>query len=496
MASYQSANMLPLTPRKLASESLPGYVCRLSETNGLAKQEWLPLTPVRRSAISFAHCVAMDSEALAALEKISGTAVGSLVHEQWHLLDSAAGPYIGQWGEALPIDALMLSSAQVCPICLADANPFLHADWDYSLVAVCTLHRCRLIDECHACRAALRWSRPRMAACGNCAADLRDAPASNCSEADCIVADFAAAVARFNFVGDVESLETPESLFELGRLLSLGREEFLTKREQRHFSRMPVAHRFSAAQRLANCIVQRNVIGTLIHRHLLGHIEHIRVILGESRARSRLARFLSCNEFLNVPMCRYLAYAGQGEEPLRAVELYQGRPPRLLVEAEALEFVGCSKEEFELAVADGFVSHPTSGMAYDLDELLELRRRFAALLSERNVDESLGIPGLCNALLRLRVLRSERRCSLPVAISEQHYETVLDRLMQARSSPSENEVNTVILGDVAPEVNADSLASLIVLVLNGGVTSFEWAPPWGWKQMSVDVETWEQVSRE
>lgn len=494
MSSRRPSHMLPRTPPKKGAESLPGYIVRLAEANGLEKLEWLPVTPESRSSLSFAHCVALDARALAELELMSGLTGGSLVGERWLPLESAAGPYIGIWGETLPLDAFMTSGAQICPLCLDAQEPFLHADWDFSLVTVCTHHHCWLVAECAACAAPLRWSRPRMLACSHCGFDLRRSKTRPCANSEVEVADFVAAVARFNFAGKATSLEPPEALFEMGRLLSLTRDDFLAGRQQRAFSRLYLAKRHAAASRLASCIVERAVAGQLVHRQLLAHVAHIESRLGTARAKSRLRRFLAGNDFLDVPVHRYLALAGEDEVIAQASDLFQGRPPQLFSQAQALAFIGCNEDEFDAAMADGLVRSPTQGLAFDLDELLAVRRRLEALLSERDVDQSFEVDGLCAALLRLNVLRSDRRPNRPPAISEEHFERVLDRLVEVSAPREALPPDAVNLGNALPQIDADSLALLISLVMSGGVGSFSWEAPWGWQQMSVDAMTWKRLS--
>lgn len=485
--------MLPLTPAKHAAESLPGYVMRVAETNGLHKPNWLALQPEHRAWMKFAHRVAMDSGALTALEQMMGLSTGTLTREQWRDLDSAAGHYVGLWDEAIPADALMLAGAQVCPLCLDDAQPFLHADWDFSLVTVCTRHGCQLIAECPSCGVPLSWDRARMVVCGRCAADLRRARTVHCGPEDVVVADFAAAVARFKFAGKVESLEPPESFFELGRLLCLGRDEFLDGRQQRHFSRLPLKRRYESAQILGSCIVGRTVMGEHVHRQLMGHVSHICALLGESRARSRLFRLLGSNDFLNMPVRRYLAFAENDTEPMRASELFQGQPPRLFSSAMARDFVGCTKDEFELAIADGIVKRPSRGLAYDVDHLLDVQRRLRSLLSEKDIDDSFGVPGLCEWLLKLKILKSERRTNFPAAVFVENYDGILDRLVQASIQAEGVSVELVNLGDVLAVIDAETLAILIGQVLSRSVEAFRWKDPWGWRQMAIDVQSWNRL---
>lgn len=53
---------------------------------------------------------------------------------------------------------------QVCARCV-HRDGFCRSAWELSLVTVCVLHRCTLVDRCAACGAPLRWDRPDVAIC-------------------------------------------------------------------------------------------------------------------------------------------------------------------------------------------------------------------------------------------------------------------------------------------------------------------------------------------
>lgn len=68
---------------------------------------------------------------------------------------------------------------QVCVRC-AHREGVCRAAWELSLVTACPVHRCRLIDACSVCGAALSWDRPELAIC-RCGRPLRTVTASSAS---------------------------------------------------------------------------------------------------------------------------------------------------------------------------------------------------------------------------------------------------------------------------------------------------------------------------
>lgn len=148
MIAYED---LPVRPKSITGESLPGYVYRLFDANG---------HPVPTNIVNALKLVCLTAnthpwKAQDAIERIR-RAVGSgcEIDEQWWVNPSErlSLPYAWwRWACATSGDFL------VCPQCLKEGS-FHAALWELPLVSACLIHRCMLVARCHACGQMLNWS--------------------------------------------------------------------------------------------------------------------------------------------------------------------------------------------------------------------------------------------------------------------------------------------------------------------------------------------------
>src|SRR5690606_1948691 len=88
------------------------------------------------------------------------------------------------------LDALLPRRASVCSECLRE-HGYAKESWELAPVTVCTKHRVRLFDACPGCHAPIKWERPDLFHCADCAHDLRAAEAVPASESVVrVVSDF------------------------------------------------------------------------------------------------------------------------------------------------------------------------------------------------------------------------------------------------------------------------------------------------------------------
>jgi hypothetical protein len=79
------------------------------------------------------------------------------------------------FGHRLWDELLTVRHRRVCPLCLAE-RPHQRAQWDLSIVSVCTRHQVKLVTVCQSCTRYLCWQRGSVCIC-RCGFDLRR---SNC----------------------------------------------------------------------------------------------------------------------------------------------------------------------------------------------------------------------------------------------------------------------------------------------------------------------------
>lgn len=151
--------ILPLRDVPQPDESFMGYVLRMSNWNGLSGIYWLYLLLGRERLNRFEY---EDIDPIAEIfgcdPKILKMKFVAPIRDNGMRMYSAHGhqmkkPYL-----------MRHLRPQCCPICIGNfgRSGLL---WDFSLISVCQIHRCKLIDECPQCQQKMKWSRPRMIGC-------------------------------------------------------------------------------------------------------------------------------------------------------------------------------------------------------------------------------------------------------------------------------------------------------------------------------------------
>lgn len=169
--------MQPLvsTPPHNPTESLLGYVLRVSERNGyetpmhildyagITRREALsPFFPIDR----FSAVLGKEPGHLLPIAYSARRTAGNL---QFRLL----GHDLGQSTRAR---TYKLAKPTFCPQCVAERE-YLEAHWDIELVTACPRHGCRLLATCPACGKKVRWHRKGLLRC-ECGQDWSDAKTS------------------------------------------------------------------------------------------------------------------------------------------------------------------------------------------------------------------------------------------------------------------------------------------------------------------------------
>lgn len=154
-----------MVPPKLArhphphpTESLPGYVLRLSEANG---------HPSPRRLFRLAGMIANESSFTRfACSKLASIAnLPTLDLEQLAFTRSEKGPEsIFLLKNRVSAKDLNLGGARVCPECVAEKG-FIEAHWHIELMVACPVHAKAVIWFCGKCRSRLNWLRPGLLEC-------------------------------------------------------------------------------------------------------------------------------------------------------------------------------------------------------------------------------------------------------------------------------------------------------------------------------------------
>lgn len=160
--------LLVRTPSHHKTESLLGFILRVSEANGYDT----PWQVLRLAGISQGQMqtAGLPVEKLAQIMNRGTDALLSLSYRastdgssHFKILDHVLG-------QSLRHRPLRLREPAFCPQCVQE-NGYIDAFSDLSAAIACPKHRCLLLRHCPSCGKAIRWFRPGLVVC-NCGSDL------------------------------------------------------------------------------------------------------------------------------------------------------------------------------------------------------------------------------------------------------------------------------------------------------------------------------------
>jgi hypothetical protein len=161
--------MLVVTPPPSQTESLMGYVLRLTQVNGYPTVNYI-LGELRKDADQ-TTIGRLDASPLMPLAAISPQQMNHLTMRVVHK-DSRATTAL--CGKPLPIDHVQQNSPKVCSRCLTETGQ-CEAFWELSVASACPIHLVALRNQCDICKRRLTWRRKSVWQC-MCGADLRAQP--------------------------------------------------------------------------------------------------------------------------------------------------------------------------------------------------------------------------------------------------------------------------------------------------------------------------------
>jgi hypothetical protein len=185
-----SQSLLPRHPLPHPTESLLGYVVRLTEANGYASPRNLyrlaDMKGTETSARSFccSKFAAITNHPATRLEELAFRPTQGQSHDYCLL---------GNWISTTYLD---LTSARTCPDCVAERG-FIEAHWHIDLMVACPVHERAPVWYCPKCKKRLNWMRPGLLTC-KCGAPFQLPSNSVFSPAELKLLD----VIRRNALGD------------------------------------------------------------------------------------------------------------------------------------------------------------------------------------------------------------------------------------------------------------------------------------------------------
>lgn len=167
--------MLVVTPRPMATESLMGYVLRLTEANGYPTTSYV-------LALMNGHWyrAAIGRLDASPLREIAGLAEPEVARLTM-CPERRPRAYTRVCGQDLPSYEVVARWPKICPSCLAE-NGYCEAFWDLAQAIACPIHQTRLVTHCPQCGEKLTWTRAKVTEC-RCGADLTQLPTEPASPA-------------------------------------------------------------------------------------------------------------------------------------------------------------------------------------------------------------------------------------------------------------------------------------------------------------------------
>ena len=161
---------LLITPKPEKDEGFISYLLRLTEANGYDTPSWiLSLSGIDYMELQWKFTFVFScSQGFKRLAKLTGNTLSDLIGL---LYLPATSPKhttcdvdYNFYGAFLNRSIIRPHCPKVCVKCLAESG-YCRRIWDCSLVTVCPIHECLLVDTCPKCKRRLKAIRNRLSVC-------------------------------------------------------------------------------------------------------------------------------------------------------------------------------------------------------------------------------------------------------------------------------------------------------------------------------------------
>ena len=153
----EEVRQLPRHPDPRETESLWGYILRVTQSNGF-RRPWAVLERAGMEQFE-ARGASIDVATLAAVTGKHQVRLRCIAYES----DTGTRSY-ALLGHSLPRKALELELPHMCPECVKSLG-FIEAHWDLAIMTACPVHLRSAVQGCAVCRGKLRWFRPDLLHC-------------------------------------------------------------------------------------------------------------------------------------------------------------------------------------------------------------------------------------------------------------------------------------------------------------------------------------------
>ena len=161
---------LLITPKPEKDEGFISYLLRLTEANGYDTPSWiLSLSGIDYMELQWKFTFVFScSEGFKKFAKLTANALSDLIGLLY--LPAPSAKHItcdvdyNFYGALLNRSIIRPHCPKVCVRCLAESG-YCRRVWDCSLVTVCPIHECLLLDTCPKCKRRLKAIRNRLSVC-------------------------------------------------------------------------------------------------------------------------------------------------------------------------------------------------------------------------------------------------------------------------------------------------------------------------------------------
>jgi hypothetical protein len=161
---------LPITPKPEKDEGFISYLLRLTEANGYDTPSWiLSLSGIDHMELQWKFTFVFScSEGAKKLAKLTGNTPSDLIGLLYLPAPSSKHTTCDVdynfYGAFVNRSIIRPHCPKVCVQCLAESG-YCRRVWDCSLVTVCPIHECLLLDTCPKCKRRLKAIRNRLSVC-------------------------------------------------------------------------------------------------------------------------------------------------------------------------------------------------------------------------------------------------------------------------------------------------------------------------------------------
>jgi hypothetical protein len=161
---------LLITPKPEKDEGFISYLLRLTEANGYATPSWiLSLSGIDYMELQWKFTFVFScSDGFKRFAKLSGNALSDLIGLLYLPAPSpkhtTCDVDYNFYGAFFNRSIIRPHCPKVCIQCLAESG-YCRRVWDCSLVTVCPIHECLLLDTCPKCKRRLKAIRNRLSVC-------------------------------------------------------------------------------------------------------------------------------------------------------------------------------------------------------------------------------------------------------------------------------------------------------------------------------------------